>query len=31
VNTVRFQGTETVRVEEALTATLAILNYLFPG
>lgn len=31
VNTVRFQGTETVRVEEAITATLAILNHIIPG
>lgn len=31
VNTIRFQGTETVRVEEALIATLAVLNHLIPG
>ncbi|RLI28041.1 MAG: hypothetical protein DRO46_04605 [Candidatus Hecatellales archaeon] len=31
VNTVRFQGVETVRVEEALAATLSLFNYLIPG
>jgi hypothetical protein len=30
VNTVRFQGVETVRVEEAIASTLALLNYLIP-
>ena len=31
VNTVRFQGVETVRVEEAIASTLALFNYLIPG
>ncbi|RLI15522.1 MAG: RNA-binding protein [Candidatus Hecatellales archaeon] len=30
VNTIKLQGTETVRVEEALTATLAVLNHIVP-
>ena len=31
VNTVRFQGVETVRIEEAIASTLALLNYIIPG
>ncbi len=31
VNTIRFQGVETVRLEEAILATLALFNHLFPG